>query len=78
MNGRTDERTSRNHYAPHFFKVGGIKINVALSIMAKLKYKHKHVSKCEGKCIESHCLPETLHKKPLLCVLIQTAFMSFK
>ena len=23
--GRTDERTSRNQYAPHFFKVGGIK-----------------------------------------------------
>ena len=22
--GRTDERTSRNQYAPHFFKVGGI------------------------------------------------------
>ena len=22
---RTDERTSRNQYAPHFFKVGGIK-----------------------------------------------------
>ena len=25
MNGRTDERTSRKQYAPHFFKVGGIK-----------------------------------------------------
>ena len=25
--GRTDERTSRNQYAPHFFKVGGIKSN---------------------------------------------------
>ena len=24
-NGRTDERTSRKQYAPHFFKVGGIK-----------------------------------------------------
>ena len=24
--GRTDERTSRNQYAPHFFKVGGIKM----------------------------------------------------
>ena len=24
--GRTNERTSRNQYAPHFFKVGGIKI----------------------------------------------------
>ena len=23
---RTNERTSRNQYAPHFFKVGGIKI----------------------------------------------------
>ena len=23
--GRTDERTSQNQYAPHFFKVGGIK-----------------------------------------------------
>ena len=23
---RTDERTSRNQYAPHFFKVGGIKM----------------------------------------------------
>ena len=23
--GRKDERTSRNQYAPHFFKVGGIK-----------------------------------------------------
>ena len=22
--GRTNERTSRNQYAPHFFKVGGI------------------------------------------------------
>ena len=25
LTGRTDERTSRNQYAPHFFKVGGIK-----------------------------------------------------
>ena len=25
LNGRKDERTSRNQYAPHFFKVGGIK-----------------------------------------------------
>ena len=25
-NGRTDKRTSRKQYAPHFFKVGGIKI----------------------------------------------------
>ena len=25
LNGRTDARTSRNQYAPHFFKVGGIK-----------------------------------------------------
>ena len=24
--GRTDERTSRRQHAPHFFKVGGIKI----------------------------------------------------
>ena len=24
MYGRTNERTSRNQYAPHFFKVGGI------------------------------------------------------
>ena len=24
--GWTNERTSRNQYAPHFFKVGGIKI----------------------------------------------------
>ena len=23
---RTDERTRRNRYAPHFFKVGGIKM----------------------------------------------------
>ena len=23
--GRANERTSRNQYAPHFFKVGGIK-----------------------------------------------------
>ena len=29
LTGRTDERTSRNQYAPHFFKVGGI-INVNL------------------------------------------------
>ena len=28
--GRTDERTSQNQYAPHFFKVGGIIINVVL------------------------------------------------
>ena len=28
--GRTDERTSRNQYAPHFFKVGGIKIALLL------------------------------------------------
>ena len=26
LNRRKDERTSRNQYAPHFFKVGGIKI----------------------------------------------------
>ena len=25
LNGRKDERTSRKQYAPHFFKVGGIK-----------------------------------------------------
>ena len=25
FNGRTHTRTSRNQYAPHFFKVGGIK-----------------------------------------------------
>ena len=25
LKGRKDERTSRNQYAPHFFKVGGIK-----------------------------------------------------
>ena len=25
---RTEARTSRNQYAPHFFKVGGIKKNV--------------------------------------------------
>ena len=25
LNGRTDGRTSRKQYAPHFFKVGGIK-----------------------------------------------------
>ena len=25
LTGRTDERTSRNQYAPHFFKVGGLK-----------------------------------------------------
>ena len=25
LTGRTDKRTSRNQYAPHFFKVGGIK-----------------------------------------------------
>ena len=25
LTGQTDERTSRNQYAPHFFKVGGIK-----------------------------------------------------
>ena len=24
LNGRTNERTSRKQYAPHFFKVGGI------------------------------------------------------
>ena len=24
LTGRTDEHTSRNQYAPHFFKVGGI------------------------------------------------------
>ena len=27
LNGRTNERTSRKQYAPHFFKVGGIKIS---------------------------------------------------
>ena len=26
LNGRKDERTSRKQYAPHFFKVGGIKM----------------------------------------------------
>ena len=26
--GRTDEHTSRNQYAPHFFKVGGIKSKI--------------------------------------------------
>ena len=26
--GRTDERTSRNQYVPHFFKVGGIKMQI--------------------------------------------------
>ena len=26
FNGRTDTRTSRKQYAPHFFKVGGIKM----------------------------------------------------
>ena len=31
--GRTDERTSRNQYAPHFFKVGGIK---------RRKNEHQH------------------------------------
>ena len=25
LNGQKDERTSRKQYAPHFFKVGGIK-----------------------------------------------------
>ena len=29
--GRTDERTSRKQYAPHFFKVGGIKISKFLT-----------------------------------------------
>ena len=28
LNGRKDERTSRKQYAPHFFKVGGIKIKL--------------------------------------------------
>ena len=28
MNGRTDAQTSRNQYAPHFFKVGGINESV--------------------------------------------------
>ena len=28
--GRTNERTSRNQYAPHFFKVGGIKTTLRL------------------------------------------------
>ena len=27
---RTNERTSRNQYAPHFFKVGGINISSKL------------------------------------------------
>ena len=27
---RTDERTSRKQYAPHFFKVGGIKILLSM------------------------------------------------
>ena len=28
---RTNERTSRNQYAPHFFKVGGIKVLFVLN-----------------------------------------------
>ena len=28
LNGRKDERTSRKQYAPHFFKVGGIKMSI--------------------------------------------------
>ena len=35
--GRTDERTSRNQYAPHFFKVGGI-------IRRVLRYVTVHLS----------------------------------
>ena len=31
-NGRTDEHTSRNQYAPHFFKVGGIKKDYGTSL----------------------------------------------
>ena len=43
LNGRTDERTSRNQYAPHFFKVGGIKtkVNVARLLLAWLN-THTH------------------------------------
>ena len=30
LNGRTNKRTSPKQYAPHFFKVGGIKIMILL------------------------------------------------
>ena len=35
--GRTNERTSRNQYAPHFFKVGGIKSKCQVSLAVKYR-----------------------------------------
>ena len=39
---RTDERTSRKQYAPHFFKVGGIKNGVYRGIHYFLIFVLKH------------------------------------
>ena len=43
LNGRTNERTSRKQYAPHFFKVRGIIISIfkednVFSMSANLPY----------------------------------------
>ena len=37
LNGQTNGRTSRKQYAPHFFKVGGIKRRFSHNVAAHLK-----------------------------------------
>ena len=41
LNGWKDARTSRNQYAPHFFKVGGIKNLLFFSIFENMGWEGK-------------------------------------
>ena len=44
LTGRTDERTSRNQYAPHFFKVGGIIKTSYLRLRVYLQFREPNLA----------------------------------
>ena len=41
---RTNERTSRNQYAPHFFKVGGIKSSLSCTCISRARWPSGRLS----------------------------------
>ena len=57
--GRTNERTSQNQYAPHFFKVGGIKRKTQTTTIITLRWPTKdpdQMAKCPGHNQTDKCL----------------------
>ena len=62
LNGRTDNgRTSRKQYAPHFYKVGGIKTEPSNK---KIMACHYHVSYISA-------------DRPAQCCTIKSGFISY-